>query len=56
MLLGEFHELVVLDSSSANKNHTVSSVVSLDVIREVLALDREDVFPGTKDGPAESLA
>lgn len=55
MLLGEFDEGVVGDSTSADENHAVCFVVGVDVVFKVGALDGEDVFLWPEDGAAEGL-
>ena len=55
VLLGKLDERVVLDTTSADKNHTVSSVVGLDVLSKVLALDGENVLLGAQDCAAKGL-
>jgi hypothetical protein len=45
----------VRDATSANKNHAVGSVVGLDVVLEVGALDGLDVLLGAENGAAEGL-
>ncbi|KAI3480564.1 hypothetical protein L1887_57284 [Cichorium endivia] len=56
VLLGELDERVVLDATGTDENHAVGGVVGLDVLGEVLTLDREDVLLGAEDGAAQRLA
>lgn len=56
VLLGKLDKRVVLDATSTDKDHAVSSVVGLDVLGEVVTLDGEDVVLGPEDGAAEGLA
>ena len=55
VLLSKLHELVVRDATGTDEDHAVSSVVGLNVIDEVLALDAADVLLGSKDSAAEGL-
>ena len=55
MLAGEFDKFFVLDTTSTNEDHTVSGIVRLDVRREVVTVDGENVLFGTKDRAAERL-
>lgn len=55
VLLGQLDELLVRDTTSADQHHAVSSVVGLDVVLKVVALDRLDVLLGAQDGAAERL-
>jgi hypothetical protein len=45
----------VRDAAGANEHHAVSSVVGLDIVDQVVALDAADVFGGAEDGAAERL-
>jgi hypothetical protein len=56
VLLGKLDKLLVGDTTRANKDHAVSSVVGLDVVLEVGALDALDVLLGSEDGASEGLA
>lgn len=56
VLLGEVDELLVGNATSTNEDHAVSSVVGLDVVLEVGALDALDVLLGSENGAAEGLA
>lgn len=56
VLLGELDELLVGDTTRANKDHAVSSVVLLDVVGQLGAGDVADVLAGAENGAAESLA
>ncbi|KAH8623407.1 hypothetical protein IG631_21886 [Alternaria alternata] len=56
VLLGEVDELLVGNTTSANEDHAVGSVVGLDVVLEIGALDALDVLLGSEDGAAEGLA
>lgn len=55
VLLGELDKLVVGNSSRSDKNHTVGSVVGLDVVGQIIAGDALDVLLGTEDGATERL-
>lgn len=55
VLLGQLDELLVRDTTSANQYHAVSSVVGLDVVLKVVALNGLDVLLRTQDGAAERL-
>ena len=55
VLLGEVDELLVGNTTSANEDHAVGSVVGLDVVLEIGALDALDVLLGSEDGAAEGL-
>ena len=55
VLLGELDELVVGDAAGTDENHTVGSVVGLDVVGQVVAGDGLDVLLGSEDGAAEGL-
>ena len=55
VLLSEVNELLVGNATGTNQNHAVGSVVGLDVVLEVLALDAQDVLAGSKNRPAEGL-
>lgn len=56
MVLGEFDEGRVFDSSGTDENHAVGGVVRLDVVREVVAGDGEDVFLGSEDRSSKGLS
>lgn len=56
VLLSESDELLVGNATSTNENHTVSSVVGLDVVGQVVAGDGLDVLLGAEDGAAKGLA
>lgn len=56
VLLSELDELLVRDTTGADQNHAVSSVVGLDVVDQVLALDALDVLLRSEDGAAEGVA
>ncbi len=56
VLLGELNELLVGDTTGTNKDHAVSSIVGLDVVDEILALNALDVLGWAKDGAAEWLS
>ena len=56
VLLSKTNELLVGNTTSTNEDHAVSSVVGLDVVRQVLAGDGLDVLLGAKDGATEGLA
>lgn len=56
VLLGEADELLVGDTTSTNQDHTVSGVVGLDVVGQVLPGDGLDVLLGAEDGATKGLA
>jgi hypothetical protein len=56
VVLGEFDEGSVFDSSSSDEDHSVSGVVRLDVVGKVVTGDGEDVFLGTEDSSSEGLS
>lgn len=56
VLLGEANELLVGDATSADQNHTVSGVVGLNVVGQVLPADGLDVLLGAEDGTTKGLA
>jgi len=56
VLLSKVYELLVGNATSADKDHAVSSVVGLNVVLEVGALDALDVLLGSENGASESLA
>lgn len=55
VLLGQFNQLLVRDTTSTDKDHAVSGVVGLDVLLEVHALEVLNVLTGTENGAAEGL-
>ena len=55
VLLGVLDELLVVDTTSADEDHTVSGVVGLDVRLKVVALNGQDVLLRTKDGATKGL-
>jgi hypothetical protein len=55
VLLSELDELLVRDATGTNENHTVSSVVVLDVVGELFSGDVADVLSRAKDGAAKGL-
>lgn len=56
VLLGEANELLVGDATSTDQNHTVSGVVGLNVVGQVLPADGLDVLLGAEDGTTKGLA
>ena len=56
VLLSESHELLVGDTTSTDQDHSVSSVVGLDVVGQVVPGDGLDVLLGAEDGAAKGLA
>lgn len=56
VLLGETDKLLVGDTTSTNQDHTVGSVVGLDVVGQVVTGDGLDVLLGAEDGAAKRLA
>ena len=55
MLLSQRNKLLVVYGTGSDQNHTIRSVVSLDVVGEVIAFDGEDVGLWPKNGPAKGL-
>lgn len=55
VLLTQLDELLVRDTTSTDQNHTVSSVVGLDVVNQVVAGDGLDVLLGAEDCAAKRL-
>lgn len=55
VLLGQFDELLVGDTASTNKDHTVGAIVGGNVVLKVLLLDGKDVLLRAEDGAAEGL-
>jgi hypothetical protein len=55
VLLGELDELVVGNTTRANEDHAVGSVVGLDVVGEVVTGDGLDVLLGAEDGATKGL-
>ena len=55
MLLSQRNQLLVINGTSSNQNHAVRGVVGLDVVREVVALNGEDVGLWSEDGSAKRL-
>lgn len=55
VLLGKVNELLVGDATSTNEHHAVSSVVGLDVVLQVGALDALDVLLGAENSASEGL-
>ena len=56
VLLGQLNHLLVSDATGANKDHTVSSVVLLDVAGEVVARYRLNVLLGAENCLSQRLA
>jgi len=56
VFLGELHERRVVYAARTDEHHPVRSVVRLNVLLEIGAFDRLDVFARTEDGAAEWLA
>lgn len=56
MLLCELNKLLVLDTTSSNKNHSVASVVCLDVVLQVIPGDRLNVLGWAENGATKWLA
>lgn len=56
VLFGKFNELLVWDTTSTNKNHTVSSVVGLDIVDKLFTLNAGNVLLWSKDSSAKRLA
>jgi hypothetical protein len=56
VLFGQVDELLVGNATGANEDHAVGSVVSLDVVLEVAALDAANVLLGSENGAAQRLA
>ena len=55
VLLGQLAELLVVNGTSTDKDHSVSGVVVLDVRLQVGLLDRVDVLLRAQDGVAQGL-
>ena len=55
MFLSQRNELLVIYSTGSNQDHTVCSVVGLDVVGEVIAFDGENVGLWSKNGSAKRL-
>lgn len=55
VLLGQLNQLLVGDTTSANEDHAVGSVVVLDVAGELGSGDIADVLARAKDGSAQGL-
>lgn len=55
VLLSELDELLVGDAAGTDKDHSVSSVVVLDVVDELGSGDVADVLAGAEDGAAKRL-
>jgi hypothetical protein len=56
VLLREVAQLVVIDAAGADEDHAVRGVVRLDVAREVVVLERQDVLLRTEDRAPKRLA
>lgn len=56
VLFCEVDKLLMRDATSTNKNHSVGSVVGLDVVRQVVSCDALDVRLGSEDRTAKRLA
>lgn len=56
VLFSKFDELLVRNTTSTNKNHTVSSVVGLDIVDKVFTLNAGNVLLWSKDRSAKRLA
>lgn len=56
VLLGESDELLMRDTTSTDQNHAIGSVVGLDVVEEVVAVDGLDVLLRAEDGATQGLA
>ena len=56
VLVGHLDELLVRDTTSTDQDHTIGSVVVLDVVHELGSGDITDVLAGTEDGSSERLA
>lgn len=55
MFLGQRNELLVIDGTGSDQDHTICSVVGLDVVGEIVTFDRENIGFRAKDGSAERL-
>src|ERR1700685_4100321 len=55
MFPSEFNQLLVLNPTGANENHTVSCVIRLDVRRQVIPFDGQNVGFRSEYGSAERL-
>lgn len=56
VLLGEIDKLLVRNTTRADEDHALGSVVVLDIVGELGAGDVADVLAGTEDGAAQRLA
>ena len=56
VLVGHLDELLVRDTTSTDQDHTIGSVVVLDVVHELGSRDITDVLAGTEDSSSERLA
>lgn len=55
VLLSQLDQLVVVNTTSTDKDHAVSGVVGLDVVGEVITGQGLDVLLGSQDGAAEGI-
>lgn len=55
MFLSQRYELLVIDGTCSNQDHAIGGVVSLDVVRKVVALNGENVGFWSKYGSAKRL-
>lgn len=56
VLLGEADKLLVGNTTSTDQNHTVSGVVGLDIVGQVVPRDGLDVLLGAENGATKGLA
>src|SRR6266567_4472459 len=56
VFFGEFYKLLVVNTTCTNQDHTISGVVGLDIIREIITLDGQNVCFGAENCPAKGLA
>lgn len=49
VLLSKLNQLLVGNATSTNENHTISSVVCLDVVDQIVSLDALDVLSRAQD-------
>ena len=55
MFFGQLYKFLVVNTACTNQNHAIRSIVGLDVIREIIPLDGQNVGFGTKNCAAEGL-
>jgi hypothetical protein len=55
VLLSKVHQLLVVNTSGTNKDHTIGGVVSFDVGVKVVTFDGKNVGFGAKNGTSKWL-